>query len=130
MRNFGNDVLDVGQCVTDRLARHRMAGRRERRKCGRDDAAPRGAGAVAPEFVPRRIGPQFRRGRLNRRRNNRRFYRPELVGKGSYSALPLRRPKRDEDRVVKVEQNRARQFNAMTLDGGAAFSDLQAISRF
>ncbi len=96
-------------------------GRRERRKCGRDDAVSRGAGAVAPEFVPRRIGPQFRRGRLNRRRNDRRFYRREPVDEGSYSALPLRlrRPKREEDRVVKVEQNRARQFHAMTLNGGS-----------
>ena len=49
-------VIGVGQCLTDRLSRHRMAGHRERGKGGRDDAATRGAGAVAPVFVPRRIG--------------------------------------------------------------------------
>ena len=37
--------------------RHRMAGRRERGKGGGDDAAAGSAGAVAPVFVPRRIGP-------------------------------------------------------------------------
>jgi hypothetical protein len=50
-------VIGVGQRVTDHLGRHRMAGRRQRGKGGRDDAAARGTGAVAPEFVPRRIGP-------------------------------------------------------------------------
>jgi hypothetical protein len=50
-------IVGVGQCVTDRLSRHRMAGHRERGKGGCDDAAARGAGAVAPVFVPRRIGP-------------------------------------------------------------------------
>jgi hypothetical protein len=33
-----------------------MAGHRERGKDVRDDAAARGAGAVEPVFVPRRIG--------------------------------------------------------------------------
>jgi hypothetical protein len=50
-------VIGVGQCVTHRLSRHRMAGRLERGKDGRDDAAARGTGAMAPVFVPRRIGP-------------------------------------------------------------------------
>ena len=50
-------VIGVGQRVADRLGRHRVAGRRERGKGGRDDAAARGPGAVAPVFVPRRIGP-------------------------------------------------------------------------
>jgi hypothetical protein len=50
-------VIGVGQCVTDRLGRHRMAGHRKRGKGGRDDAAARGTGAVAPLFVPRLIGP-------------------------------------------------------------------------
>jgi hypothetical protein len=50
-------VIGVGQCVTDRLSRYRMAGHRERGKGGRDDASARGTGAVAPVFVPRRIGP-------------------------------------------------------------------------
>jgi hypothetical protein len=34
-----------------------MAGRRERGKGGRDNAAARVDDAVAPVFVPRRIGP-------------------------------------------------------------------------
>jgi hypothetical protein len=34
-----------------------MAGHRKRGKGGRDDAAARGTGEVAPVFVPRRIGP-------------------------------------------------------------------------
>src|SRR5205814_2091815 len=110
-------VVGVGQCVTDRLGRDRMAGRRERSKGGRDDAAARGTGAVAPVFVPRLIGPQFSRDRLDRRRNDRRLYRPELVGEGGDGTLPLRlrRPKRNEDRVVEIEKNRARQFHVSLL---------------
>lgn len=50
-------IIGVGQCVSDRRGRHRMTGRRERGKGGRDDATTRGAGTVAPAFVPRRIGP-------------------------------------------------------------------------
>jgi hypothetical protein len=50
-------VIRVRQCVADRLSRHGMAGHRERGKGGRDDAAARGTGAVAPLFVPRLIGP-------------------------------------------------------------------------
>jgi hypothetical protein len=34
-------VIGVGQCVTDRLSRHRMAGRRERGEGSGDDAAAR-----------------------------------------------------------------------------------------
>jgi hypothetical protein len=47
----------IGQCVTDCFWRHRMAGHRKPGKGGCDDAAARGTGAVAPVFVPRRIGP-------------------------------------------------------------------------
>jgi hypothetical protein len=50
-------VIGVCQCVTDRLWRHRMAGRPKRGKGGRDDATTRAADAVAPIFVPRWIGP-------------------------------------------------------------------------
>lgn len=108
-------IIGVGQCITDRLGGYRMAGRRERTKCGRDDAAARVIDAVPPIFVPRRIGPQFGRGRLDRRRNDRRLDRPQPVGEGGDGALPLRlrRPKRDEDRVVEIEQDGARQFHAM-----------------
>jgi hypothetical protein len=82
-------VIGVGQCVTDLLGRHRMAGRREHAKCGRDDVAARVADAVAPVFVPRRIRPQFGRGCLDCCRDDRRLDRPEPVGEGVDGALPL-----------------------------------------
>ena len=66
-----------------------MAGLRERGKGGRDDATARVADAVAPVFVPCRIGPQFGRGRLDRRRDDSRLDRPEPVGEGGDGALPL-----------------------------------------
>ena len=82
-------VIGVGQCVTDLLGRHRMAGRHEYAKGGRDDVAARVADAVTPVFVSRRIGPQFGRGCLDCCRDDRRLYRPEPVGEGVDGALPL-----------------------------------------
>jgi hypothetical protein len=99
-----------------------------RGECGKgvcDDAAAGLADAMAPVLVSRRIGPQLARAVLDRGKRQFRAKRRQIARVAADHAPPLRfgRPEGDEERIVEVEQDGARQCHAIAV--GACGTDCQ-----
>ena len=105
-------VVAVGDQVAQRAVRDHMACGRQSGKGVGDDVAARFADAVAPVLVPRRVGPQIARAVLDRADHRRRLEWREPFGDRADDPPPLRfgGSKGDQQRVVEVEQDGARQF--------------------
>ena len=106
-------VEPIGNRVTDLARRRRMAARRG--KLGErvaDDMAPRLADAVAPMLVACLIRPEIARIGLHRGDDFVGQMGDDVVGEVSDDALPLsgRLAEGEEDRVVEIEQDGARQL--------------------
>ncbi len=129
-RQFGivQCVVAVGDLVAQRALGDGVTGCRQCGKGVGDDPAARLADAVAPVLVPRRVGPQIARAVHDRGDRRGRGQWRQMFGVSADDAPPLRlgRPEGDQNRVVEVEQDRARKVRhavgrrtAQTISAGA-----------